>query len=470
MVWPRRRYSLDAGARRDYSGSVPNPNALVSERNFGWLVIGLKVILFVAFLAVAALGFHYQQRLDEQRRNVDGAAGVTRELADVAIYAERVESARRGYLLENNPQFRDNMRIAANALTGARNNARRLTAQVSAQQEPMRRLDALIGEIDALQQRTAMLIETGRRDVAMEEFRAGHSVSVNREVRRLASEMIAAGADIYAERSGGLDRSGDILRYVLLLASLIGLTIALSSIWVVLRYTRYLRESRDALRLSNETLEARVETRTAELSQANDRLEALLREANHRVANSLQIVTAMVRMQANTLSDDAARDALEDTQRRIDSIARVHRSLYTSDSVDHVAMQDYLAPLLDELEETWSTPDARRDLSLSADDLMLETDQAVSVGVIVSELASNACKYAYAAKEDGAVRVRLARDGDTHFVLSVEDDGRGIDLKQAPEGTGLGTKLIAAMVKSLDATLDYSSEGKGVRAIVRAPL
>ena len=93
----------------------------------------------------------------------------------------------------------------------------------------------------------------------------------------------------------------------------------------------------------------------ADLRASNARLEALLGEVNHRVANSLQLVSAMVRLQATALTDPSAREALEDTQRRIQAIAQVHRRLYTSNDVESVDMQEYLGALVDELAETWST-------------------------------------------------------------------------------------------------------------------
>lgn len=205
----------------------------------------------------------------------------------------------------------------------------------------------------------------------------------------------------------------------------------------------------------------------AALRESNDRLEALLREVNHRVANSLQMVSAFVTMQARTLTDAAARAALADTQRRIGAIALTHRSLYTGDNVDTIDMDDYLAHLAAELENTWSTPGAPRKLSLSAEKIPLKTDRAVSVGVIVNELVSNACKYAYPGSDPGEVRIALARsEGD--FVLTVEDDGCGIDPGAAVRGTGLGGKLIAAMAGSLRAQLSYDAAHKGVRAVLRA--
>jgi len=204
-----------------------------------------------------------------------------------------------------------------------------------------------------------------------------------------------------------------------------------------------------------------------QLRASNARLEALLREVNHRVANSLQIVSAMVRMQSAALQDDNARLALEDTQRRIAAIAQVHRRLYTSNDVEQVDMREYLKALVDELGETWSTPTAPRTLSLFAEPIRLATDRAVSLGVIVTELVSNACKYAYPVG-GGEVRVSLSEDGATHFKLLVEDDGIGMPADATPQGTGVGTKLIRAMAQSLQTIIEYDSIGNGVRATLRA--
>lgn len=208
----------------------------------------------------------------------------------------------------------------------------------------------------------------------------------------------------------------------------------------------------------------------ARLRDSNARLAALLSEVNHRVANSLQLVSAMVRLQASALDDPGARAALEDTQRRIDAIGQVHRRLYTSENVERVDMADYLGALVAELGEAWSTDAAPRRLSLDAEPIHLPTDRAVSLGVIVTELVSNACKYAYAELEGGEVRVALRQDGDAHFMLVVEDDGVGMTIDAPARGTGVGTKLIRAMGQALQGAIEYDAGHKGVRATLRAGL
>ena len=206
----------------------------------------------------------------------------------------------------------------------------------------------------------------------------------------------------------------------------------------------------------------------AELRATNARLEAMLSEVNHRVANSLQLVSAMIGLQKGVLTDPRARDALEDTQRRIRAIAQVHRRLYTANDVEQVDLRDYLGALIEELGESWSSDALPRTLTLSAEPIRVKTDRAVSIGVIVTELVTNACKYAYPDRA-GEVRILVTR-ADGHCVLAVEDDGCGMAVDQKPQGTGLGTKLIRAMAQSLQTAVEYDPAHSGVRAVLRVPV
>jgi two-component sensor histidine kinase len=205
----------------------------------------------------------------------------------------------------------------------------------------------------------------------------------------------------------------------------------------------------------------------ADLVTSNARLEALLHEVNHRVANSLQLVSAFVQMQASAVEGDA-RSALKDTQRRIEAIIQVHRRLYSSQDVESVDMREYLDALVRELQDTLSSAASPRRLSLVAEPVRLATDQAVSVGVIVNELVTNACKYAYKRGEGGEVRIRLT-EGDDGLTLSVEDDGPGLTAGAAARGTGLGGRLIKAMAISLNSQVVYDPAHSGVRASLRLP-
>lgn len=220
---------------------------------------------------------------------------------------------------------------------------------------------------------------------------------------------------------------------------------------------------------------------TTALQSANARLEAivarqavLLREVNHRVANSLQLVSSLVHIQANAAGAEAARSALRDTQARIGAIMQVHRRLYTSEDVERVDMSDYLGGLVDELSQSLGGEGAARSIRLQADPVMLSTDKAVAVGVIVAELVTNACKYAYPDGVPGEVRVSLRAEGDGQATLAVEDDGVGMGRagKAAKtKGTGLGQTVIAAMGRSLGAPVEFDpGYAQGARAVMRLSL
>ncbi len=219
--------------------------------------------------------------------------------------------------------------------------------------------------------------------------------------------------------------------------------------------------------LDRRRLEAEKAEAEAKLRTSYERVEALLKEANHRVANSLQIVSAFVRLQASAATSEEARSALRDTQQRITAIAQVHRRLYNSDDLDLVEMSDYLATLLAEVEATWSTPLAPHRLRLSAEPIRLATDKAVSMGVLVAELVSNSFKYAYPPGVAGEIRVDLRADGPG-FVLRVEDEGQGFTPGAPPKGTGTGTKLVRAMASSLGADIQHENDASGYRVRIRA--
>ena len=219
--------------------------------------------------------------------------------------------------------------------------------------------------------------------------------------------------------------------------------------------------------------QVRLRRQAAEAEEAlrasNQRLEALLREVNHRVANSLQLVSAFVQLQAAALDDEGARTALGDTQRRIEAIGQVHRRLYTSDNVEAVDMAAYLDALVREMQDSWAGA-VRARLTLNADPISLGADRAVSLGVIVNELITNACKYAYQPGEDGEVRISLRQDGEGALKLVVEDDGGGLEPGSAAQGTGLGARVIRAMAESLGAQITCDPDHRGVRVILTAPL
>ncbi len=215
----------------------------------------------------------------------------------------------------------------------------------------------------------------------------------------------------------------------------------------------------EALRRDKERAEAAVR-------EARDRAELLLREVNHRVANSLTLVAALARMQTSAVKDPAAKEALEEMQARISAIAGIHRRLYTSQDVEAVELDAYLSGLVEELQLAMKAAGRDHAIRLKAEPIRLATDKAVSLGVVVTELVTNAYKYAYPAQASGEIRVTVERQDADTLSLTVEDDGIGWTGEGTAKGTGLGSRIIRAMASNLRSALTYAPGISGTRAVL----
>ena len=124
--------------------------------------------------------------------------------------------------------------------------------------------------------------------------------------------------------------------------------------------------------------------------------------------------------------------------------------------------------LIDELSAAIDAADKKNTVVLHADaDIRVPTDKAVSIGVIVTELLTNAYKYAYPAAMRGEIRVILQKIGEDTVSLAVEDDGVGWKGSGAAQGTGLGTRVVTAMAANLQSKLEYDTGVEGTRASLR---
>ena len=200
------------------------------------------------------------------------------------------------------------------------------------------------------------------------------------------------------------------------------------------------------------------------IEAAKERAELLLAEVNHRVANSLALIASLASFQASAVSDEAAKTALVEMKARIIAIAGIHRRLYTSTDVRFVDLDAYLNNLGEELVAVLGN-DGQSAIKVFADEnIRLPTDRAISLAVIVTELVTNAFKYAYPVDQAGDIRVFLRRVNGSRLSLVVEDDGIGWDGSDKPKGTGLGTRIITAMARGLEGTFHYETGNRGTRA------
>lgn len=197
--------------------------------------------------------------------------------------------------------------------------------------------------------------------------------------------------------------------------------------------------------------------------------QTLLREMEHRIANSLQIIASILLLKAKAVASEETRDELRDAHQRVMSVAAVQSHLHASDGIDHIDIGAYLTKLSAGLAASMIGPHQGIDIEVVADEGTLQTSHAVSLGLIVTELIINAIKYAFPTARAGArILVTFEVDG-ADWKLGVADNGCGRSGAEAPASSGLGTAIVGALAKQLKARIEEISDENGLRVeITRA--
>ncbi len=198
--------------------------------------------------------------------------------------------------------------------------------------------------------------------------------------------------------------------------------------------------------------------------------DLLLRELNHRVKNNLQLVTALLHLQAARLDDAGMRAQFEQASSRVAAIAEIHASLHPADGmVGDVAVGDYLKRLCGRLTTAFleKGQEERISLTVEADQATLDLDRALPLGLIVNELVTNALKHAFPSGGSGAIRISFARR-DGSWRLEVRDTGSGIPSFPEERESGFGSKLVRLLVKQIGGTLQVGRDA-GTVAVVDVP-
>ena len=203
------------------------------------------------------------------------------------------------------------------------------------------------------------------------------------------------------------------------------------------------------------------------LRQALDRQQLMVKEVNHRVNNSLSIVASMLHLHSSVADSNDVRHELREASGRIAAIARAHQRLYRGDRIDTLDLGAYLTDVCKDLED--SMPACQVDVT-AADGIEIRTDRAIPAVLLVSELVTNAAKYAYPAG-NCRVWVTLSRSPKDAVVLSVRDEGVGLppafDIKS---GRRLGMRLVDAFTQQLHGNLQILRKTPGTEFVLTLPL
>lgn len=197
--------------------------------------------------------------------------------------------------------------------------------------------------------------------------------------------------------------------------------------------------------------------------------DVLLHEVNHRVKNSLQMISSLLALQEHS-GDPALKAALREARSRVNTVARVHERLYRTSAHNRIEIADHLKDLLSTVISSLSDDDNIEFVfSHTGEEVALGIDYAVPLALILVELAMNSVKYAFPGHARGTVKVDLTIDEDI-LILSVSDDGVGLKSGSPPKGSGMGRLIIEALATQIAAQTTYVEQDVGTGFRLTMPL
>lgn len=205
-------------------------------------------------------------------------------------------------------------------------------------------------------------------------------------------------------------------------------------------------------------------------SQRNkERVELLLKELNHRVKNNLQILSSLLVLQSNYIKDDDnAFQAIKSNEGRVNAMALIHKKLSINDRNQEINMKEYLPELVQYLVQSYGFPQNRLKLVLDIQEIKLAVDKAIPLGLVINELVSNACKYAYKEQANPQLVVRLNQENKGEIKIEIEDNGCGFK-GSIDNPSSFGLKMVNMLAKELKAKLAFTAN-KGTQFKMIVPI
>lgn len=186
------------------------------------------------------------------------------------------------------------------------------------------------------------------------------------------------------------------------------------------------------------------------LATKNAENELLLKEIHHRVKNNLEVVSSLLALQSAQIDDQGVKDAMQEGQNRVQSIGIVHQKLYQRDNLAAIEMKDYFLNLSESILDSFGAED-RVTIECAMEQLDVDIDTAVPLGLIVNELLTNTLKYAFPDGRKGKVLIRMNKGQNGALHLEIADNGVGKgELKR---GTGFGSQLVSLLTRQLNGTM-----------------
>ena len=219
--------------------------------------------------------------------------------------------------------------------------------------------------------------------------------------------------------------------------------------------------------LTTTDLTERLKEDNLSLQQSNREKEMLLKEVHHRVKNNLQIISSLLRLQANGIQEKSIKDILQVSLARIGSMAAVHELLYKSSAYSKINYFDYLETLVDSLLSTF-VDEQKIDVEIVVDELAITIETAIPLGLLINEILTNSLKHGFIGIINGNIYVHFSVNESSGYQLFIGDNGNGIDpdLITNPKET-LGISLIESLAEQLSGTINRVEKSSGTHYELR---
>ncbi|MGV8118420.1 MAG: sensor histidine kinase [Candidatus Xenobiia bacterium LiM19] len=202
------------------------------------------------------------------------------------------------------------------------------------------------------------------------------------------------------------------------------------------------------------------------LKRSLDEKEVLLSELQHRMKNSLAIITRLIGLEADRLSDATQQTVLYSLRKRVIAISDLNEVLFNNNNLRNIRLDQYLNQICSSLMASYTESSAEFELKVELECISIDVRLAIPLGLILNELLTNAIKYAFPEKRSGTVEVRLKRD-NKRMTMSVSDNGVGLPPGfDSPAGRGLGMELIHMLAEQIGAQVEHETSGGALFLIV----
>ena len=415
------------------------------------LIKRIAIIASMTLVLVAVAASLYLVRtVDSQLADIAKTYEIRRQARELMLAIVDAETGQRGYLITRDEAYLAPYNIAVGNLSQTYQNLLALLGDNPSQRA---RIEGLVPDLDAKRAemaRTIELMSAGQSAEALALLRSDTGQELMERIRQSLRQVIGEEDDKLIERNGRMEMYRQLLVVTILAALAAAAILAYALLSRTQRKVAALSEEQNLLRSQNVELEEHIRVRTAEVEEARGhaereraRLETLLQDTNHRIGNSLATVSSLLGLQLARTSSDEVRTALEAAQLRVQAIASGHRRLRLGADLETTDAAEFLADVIDDLAVT-VPPGKPVRFEKQLQDMVIPARDATTLGIVVSELVTNAVKHAFSEGQGGTILVRFERPEGGVTLLTVEDNGKGL-----VEGSqdGLGALIVKQLAR-----------------------